>query len=149
MALSAAHSQVWGDPARLQQVFWNLLKNAAKFTPRGGKVAVRSGNLTEAGEPKIALEVADSGIGIKPGALAMIFDPFEQGSLDSARHYGGLGLGLAICHAIVTAHGGRLTVASAGPDRGATFTVELSLDEASGEGLSTAEGVRPESADTS
>jgi signal transduction histidine kinase len=149
VTLGAAPSQVWGDGARLRQVFWNLFKNAAKFTPRGGQVAVRSGNLmTEAGEPKIVLEVADSGIGIEPGALAKIFAPFDQGGAGVARRYGGLGLGLAICQAIVAAHRGRLTAVSAGPGRGAAFTVELSLSETPGGDLNAAEEGQPESTHT-
>jgi two-component system CheB/CheR fusion protein len=125
VALQAELHQVLGETARLQQVFWNLLKNAAKFTPAGGRVTVRSYNLTGGDEPKIALEVADTGIGMEPAMLAKIFEPFEQGSPDLARRYGGLGLGLTIARNLVDAHGGQLRAASAGQGRGATFTVEL------------------------
>jgi signal transduction histidine kinase len=109
----------------LRQAFWNLLKNAAKFTPAGGRVMVRSRTRTEGGEARIALEVADSGIGIAPEALAKIFDPFEQGGPDLGRRYGGLGLGLAIARSLIAAHGGRLWAASTGPGHGAIFTAEL------------------------
>ena len=113
---------VGGDGARLQQVFWNLLHNAAKFTPEGGAVTVRSKDREGGG---VAVEVSDTGAGIAPGLLAKLFEPFEQGGAEEARRQGGLGLGLAICQGIVQAHGGRIWVDSAGPGQGATFTVEL------------------------
>ncbi len=122
VALTAGDPTVEGDRSRLQQVFWNLLKNAAKFTPSGGSVTVRSRN-PEPG--RITVEVADDGIGIEPAALPKIFDPFEQGGAQVVRRYGGLGLGLAISHAVVDTHGGQLAASSAGPGRGATFTVSL------------------------
>ncbi|MBV8900037.1 MAG: hybrid sensor histidine kinase/response regulator, partial [Verrucomicrobia bacterium] len=125
VALEAERHQVLGEAARLRQVFWNLLKNAAKFTPARGRVTVRSRNLTDGGEPWIAVEVVDSGIGIEPAALAKIFDPFEQGNPDLGRRYGGLGLGLTIARNLVETHGGQLRAASAGPGQGATFTAEL------------------------
>jgi signal transduction histidine kinase len=111
-----------GDASRLQQVLWNLLKNAIKFTPVGGKIWIRS-DVTDEG---IRIEVGDSGIGIEPEMLGRIFDPFEQGEGDITRRYGGLGLGLAISRTIVTMHGGTLTVASDGPNRGSIFTLTLS-----------------------
>lgn len=121
VTLEARQSGVRGDAARLQQVFWNLLKNAAKFTPDGGKVSVRSSDE----DGGIAVAVADTGLGIPADALVKIFDPFEQGDPDRTRVYGGLGLGLAISHAIVAAHGGKLEVESPGPDQGSTFRVRL------------------------
>lgn len=121
--LGASHPTVWGEAARLQQVFWNLLQNAAKFTPPGGVVMVRSRNRDDDG---IIIEVTDTGDGIAPEVLPKLFDPFEQGGAEVARRHGELGLGLAISQAIVQAHGGRLRPASAGPGQGATFTVELS-----------------------
>ncbi len=106
----------------MQQVFWNLLKNAAKFTPAGGKITVRSSNAKK----EIVVEVTDTGLGIQADALSKIFDAFEQGEPDRARVYGGLGLGLAISHAIVAAHGGQLSAASPGRQQGATFRMRLS-----------------------
>jgi signal transduction histidine kinase len=109
------------DPLRLRQALWNLLGNALKFTPPGGAVRVTSRR--EGGE--WAVEVADTGIGIEASRLPHVFDPFEQGSAEITRLYGGLGVGLAISKAMVEAHGGTLTAASAGPGHGATFTVRL------------------------
>jgi CheY-like chemotaxis protein len=126
--LAAGASHVAFDPARLQQVAWNLLKNAVKFSNAGGRVAVRTGcgDAPEAGgRPRLVLEVVDTGIGIDPAVLPRIFDPFEQGDAETARRSGGLGLGLAICREIVEAHGGRITASSAGRGRGAAFRVEL------------------------
>ncbi|MBV9658643.1 MAG: PAS domain S-box protein [Verrucomicrobia bacterium] len=122
VALDAADHHVAGDSTRLQQIFWNLVKNAVKFTPASGRVTVRSHNSSPG---RIAVEIIDTGIGIEAWALERIFNAFEQGTADSARHYGGLGLGLAISRAVAEAHGGRLAAASAGPGQGATFTVEL------------------------
>lgn len=109
------------DPPRLTQVFWNLLHNAAKFTPAGGTVAVR----TRRDEDSLVVEVADSGMGIEAETLEHIFDAFDQGRPGTARRYGGLGLGLAISKAIVEMHGGSLTASSGGRNQGATFTVRL------------------------
>jgi signal transduction histidine kinase len=122
LELEAPNPTVGGDAARLQQVFWNLLQNAAKFTPEGGTVAVRSRDRQGGG---VVVEVSDTGAGVAPGLLAKLFDPFEQGGAEVGRRHGGLGLGLAICQGIVQAHGGRIWATSAGPGRGATFTVEL------------------------
>ena len=125
VALKARRHRVQGDASRLQQVFWNLFKNAAKFTPGGGSIAVRSRQT----DGKIVVEVADDGVGIEADTLPKIFDPFEQGGPDRARRDGGLGLGLAISHAIVLAHDGQLTAESPGRDQGATFRVQLSTRE--------------------
>jgi CheY-like chemotaxis protein len=129
LELAAAEHHVGADPARLQQVLWNFVKNAVKFTPRGGWLAIRTRNeVGPAADPRgarLILEVADSGIGIEPEVLPRIFDPFEQGSATLRRRYGGLGLGLAISRSVIDAHGGRLTASSAGKDRGSTFTLEL------------------------
>ena len=99
----AASIYVQGDAGRLQQVFWNLLKNAIKFTSAGGEIVVRS-RLDSDGF--ITTEVQDNGVGMDPAILPRIFDAFEQGSPDITRAFGGLGLGLAICHAVVEKHGG-------------------------------------------
>ena len=116
------------DAPRLTQVFWNLLKNAIKFTPEGGTIALRARRLPAGGGPeRIAVEVADTGAGIPREEIPHVFDAFEQGRAGSPGRMGGLGLGLAISKTIVERHGGRLAVASEGPGKGATFTVELPL----------------------
>jgi two-component system, chemotaxis family, CheB/CheR fusion protein len=109
------------DPGRLRQVFWNLIKNAGKFTPPAGKIWVR----TYDEQGSFRAEVADSGVGIEPEALPRIFNAFEQGGHQITRKFGGLGLGLAISKAIIDAHGGQLAAVSAGTGRGATFRVTL------------------------
>jgi CheY-like chemotaxis protein len=108
------------DPARLQQIFWNLIKNAVKFTPEGGQLEVRTRNLDGA----LEVEVADSGIGIDQETLPKIFNAFEQGGRGQL---GGLGLGLAISKALVETHNGKLRAASEGPGKGATFTATFPL----------------------
>ncbi len=124
--LAAEHSQVMGDPARLQQVFWNLLKNAVKFTPESGRLGVRSHDM----EGRLALEISDSGIGISPESIARIFLPFEQVGAAAADHrVGGLGLGLSITKAILDLHGGSIQAESGGLGEGATFRVELPATE--------------------
>lgn len=123
--LAAADSYARADSVRLQQVLRNLVTNAAKFTPRGGRIDVRT--RTEGG--RLSIEVADSGIGIPPEALPKVFNAFEQGGDSVTRRFGGLGLGLAISRTIAEAHGGTLTATSRGADLGATFT--LSLDSTS------------------
>jgi signal transduction histidine kinase/ActR/RegA family two-component response regulator len=127
LELSAADHHVEADPSRLQQIVWNLLKNAVKFTPGGGTVVVRSRNLEApgpAGRPALAIEVADTGVGIGAESLDRIFEAFEQGEASSRRR-SGLGLGLAIGRSLAEAHGGRLTAQSPGPGRGSTFVLEL------------------------
>jgi PAS domain S-box-containing protein len=120
--LEARHHFVRGDAARLQQVFWNLLKNAAKFTPAGGRLSLQSYNY----KGVVRIDVTDSGMGIDKHLLPKIFTPFEQGGGASfSARFGGLGLGLAISKATVDAHGGRLTAQSDGKNEGAVFTVEL------------------------
>jgi PAS domain S-box-containing protein len=119
----AAGRHVRADAARLQQVFWNLLKNAVKFTPAGGTVRV----VTRNPEPeRIEVAVIDPGIGIAPEDLPRLFNAFEQGNPAITRTFGGLGLGLAICKALVDQHGGTLSGLSPGRGQGATFTVSLS-----------------------
>jgi signal transduction histidine kinase/CheY-like chemotaxis protein len=120
--LKAEHKFVNGDPARLQQVFWNLIKNAVKFTPAGGTIVVESSNPSE---ERIAIRTMDSGIGIDPLKIDKVFNAFEQGQSSITRKFGGLGLGLAISKAMVRAHGGTISVESAGLGKGATFTVLL------------------------
>ena len=120
--LWAKSHHVWADPARMQQVFWNLIKNATKFTPKRGKIVLRTSNDEEG---MLRLEVLDNGVGIEPHLMPRIFNAFEQGDRTVARRFGGLGLGLTISRALVDMHGGRLCAQSAGRDQGATFTIEL------------------------
>jgi two-component system, chemotaxis family, CheB/CheR fusion protein len=124
VTLTAERHHILGDAGRLRQVFCNLLQNAAKFASKGSEIFVCSRNLDGTG---IAIDFTDHGIGIEPEILPNIFTPFERGSPDLARRYGGLGLGLAISRSLVHMHGGRITVTSDGLDQGATFTVELPI----------------------
>jgi PAS domain S-box-containing protein len=117
--------QVSGDTSRLQQVVWNLLSNAVKFTPEGGRVGV---HLDRAGD-RARIRVSDSGQGIGADFLPHVFDRFRQADSTVSRKHGGLGLGLAIVRHLIEMHGGTVTVESAGHDRGATFTVLLSLSK--------------------
>ncbi|WP_437564894.1 hybrid sensor histidine kinase/response regulator [Sorangium sp. So ce542] len=112
-----------GDPARLQQVAWNLLSNAAKFTPAGGRIDVA---LRRAGA-HAELSVCDTGPGIAPQFLPHLFERFRQADASSTRKHGGLGIGLSIVKHLVELHGGTVQVASPGEGRGATFTVKLPL----------------------
>ncbi len=116
---------VRGDPGRLQQVVWNLLANAIKFTPKGGRVDV---TLEQAGPPQAGsarLAVRDTGQGIEPDFLPFVFDRFRQADGTMTRKHGGLGLGLAIVRHLVELHGGAVRAHSAGPGQGAEFTVTL------------------------
>ncbi len=112
-----------GDPDRLQQVAWNLISNAIKFTPPGGRVSVGLKRLGSS----VELTVSDTGIGIAPEFLPHVFDRFRQGDATSTRAFGGLGLGLSIVRQLVELHGGTVRVESGGPHLGATFTVNLPL----------------------
>jgi len=112
-----------GDPDRLQQVVWNLLTNALKFTGNGGHVAL---TLTAAGG-RLCLRVTDDGAGISPTFLGSVFDPFRQADTSTTRSQGGLGIGLALVRHIVELHGGSVTAESPGLGKGATFTVLLPL----------------------
>jgi PAS domain S-box-containing protein len=114
------------EAARLQQVFWNLIKNSIKFTPYGGCVGIRCRREGDS----VVVEVNDSGVGIDAPALEHIFDAFAQASPSVSRHFGGLGLGLAISRAMVEMHGGEVSAYSEGLNEGATFTVRLPLTTA-------------------
>src|SRR6266702_4049833 len=119
-SLAPGSGELVGDPDRLRQVVWNLLANAVKFTPRGGRVTVhvwREGS-------EIAIEVSDTGIGVAPDLLPHVFDRFRQGD-PGTKGRGGLGLGLAIARDLVELHGGVVRASSAGRGKGATFTVRL------------------------
>jgi PAS domain S-box-containing protein len=124
--LNATHDAVMADPARLQQVYWNLLRNAAKFTPVNGKITVRTWN----DNGQLIVSVQDTGVGITPEALPRIFGAFEQADTSITRQFGGLGLGLAIAKAVVDMHGGQISAASEGQDRGATFNVRFNTIDA-------------------
>src|SRR5258705_7065204 len=112
-----------GEPVRLQQIAWNLISNAIKFTEPGGKVTV----ITERDEAEVRLIVEDTGIGIAPDFLPHVFDRFRQADGSTSRLHGGLGLGLAIAHALARLHGGRLAVESEGVGRGSRFIFPIGL----------------------
>jgi signal transduction histidine kinase/ActR/RegA family two-component response regulator len=112
-----------GDPRRLQQVVWNLLTNAIKFTPNGGEVVVKLERVNSRAE----IIVQDSGIGIEAGFLPLVFERFRQADASTTRSYGGLGLGLSIVKDLVELHGGTVRAHSDGEGQGATFTVSLPL----------------------
>ena len=120
LALNARACVVKGDPARLHQIYWNLVKNAVKFTPVGGRIVVRS-HCDDRGW--LVTEVVDSGIGIDNEVLPKLFNAFEQGDPSVTRRFGGLGMGLSISKALVDLHGGIIAARSEGKNKGATFTV--------------------------
>jgi PAS domain S-box-containing protein len=113
---------VTADASRLQQVLWNVLKNAAKFTPQGGTIHVST---SRAGENRLRVQVRDSGVGIAPEILPKVLDAFEQGDARVTRQFGGLGLGLAISKALVELHRGSIHVESPGVGAGCTVTIEI------------------------
>jgi len=121
----AAAAELWADGARIDQVVGNLLGNAMKFTPPGGTIEVRLAPAPAPGGDRVRLEVRDTGEGIPADLLPHIFEPFRQADTSATRKHGGLGLGLSIVRHLVEAHGGTISAESAGPGRGATFTVEL------------------------
>ncbi len=115
--LGAQKVHMRADPARLQQIFWNLINNAVKFTPANGQIIITTSNDSNG---KLRVEIEDTGLGIEAEALPKIFDAFEQGG---RTQLGGLGLGLAISKALVEAHEGTITAQSAGRNKGSTFTL--------------------------
>ncbi|GLU31779.1 response regulator [Trinickia caryophylli] len=117
----AENHYVLADRARLQQMLWNLVRNAAKFTPDGGHIYVR----TRDARMQIEISIEDTGIGIAPEQIPKLFNAFEQGSQRMTQQFGGLGLGLAITKALTDAHGGTVNAQSPGPHCGATFTIAL------------------------
>jgi CheY-like chemotaxis protein len=127
---------VYGDPVRLQQMFWNVIKNAIKFTPMGGEVRVRGWR--ENGE--VVVEVSDNGIGIEADALGTIFNAFEQENRTTTRQFGGLGLGLTISKAMVELHEGSIEAHSDGKNMGATFRVKLPVVNAAPVSLPASDG---------
>ena len=124
--LQAGSPIVQADEARMQQVLWNIVRNAVKFTPEGGHITLRS----ESDGPSFSLHCIDTGIGIEPAALPRIFSAFEQADSEVSRRFGGLGLGLAIAKGLVAEHQGTLTVSSDGRGKGATFTLTLECFDA-------------------
>jgi signal transduction histidine kinase len=120
--LRAGAHYVSADTAKFQQIIWNLLKNAIKFTPAHGDITISSTNP----EPQLlAISVRDTGVGIDSEIMELIFNPFEQGERSFQQRYGGLGLGLAISKSLAQAHGGTLTAKSEGRDRGSTFVLSM------------------------
>jgi len=112
---------VSGDADRLQQIVWNLLTNAVKFTPKGGRIQVK----VHCVDSHVEIVVSDSGVGINKEFLPYVFDRFRQADASTTRVHGGLGLGLSIVHQLVDLHGGTVTVQSEGEGKGATFTISL------------------------
>jgi PAS domain S-box-containing protein len=129
-AFDSQATPVSGDPGRLQQVVWNLVSNAVKFTPRGGQIEIA----LKRSESQIELSVTDDGQGIPDDLLPNIFDRFRQGDASTTRSEGGLGLGLSIAKQIVELHGGTIQAESAGKGRGATFRVLLPLGSQKSQG---------------
>lgn len=128
LSLDAPRHLVMGDPVRLQQVLWNVLKNAVKFTPEEGSVRVAT--RLDAAAETISVEITDTGIGLSPAELARVFEAFVQGDHaagGSSHRFGGLGLGLTISRSLMELHGGTLNARSAGLGQGATFVVSLPL----------------------
>ncbi|HVT02030.1 MAG TPA: PAS domain S-box protein, partial [Thermoanaerobaculia bacterium] len=113
--------RVFGDATRLQQIFWNILSNAVKFTPAGGSIGVRFSTVGS----HVEVEVSDTGEGISPDFLPRVFQSLSQEGASSTRQHGGLGLGLSIVKQLVEIHGGRVRAESDGPGQGSTFTVTL------------------------
>ncbi len=123
LQLDSPAGQVSGDPDRLQQVAWNLISNAIKFTAKGGRVLIR----LERVEANVEVTITDTGQGITPEFLPHVFDRFRQADATTTRAFGGLGLGLAIVRELVELHGGTVRAESEGKDLGSTFTVSLPM----------------------
>lgn len=127
--LAAAAHHVSGDGARLQQVFWNVLKNAIKFTPAGGQIGIRTWNEGT----RLRVAITDTGLGITAGELPRIFTAFEQGRVAESARFGGLGLGLSISALLMREHHGSISAESAGRDLGSTFHLEFPVIAAAAE----------------
>jgi PAS domain S-box-containing protein len=121
--------EIKADPVRIQQVFWNLLTNAIKFTPEGGKISVRLQLVGEPSHQSVQIQVKDTGRGISSDFLPRLFTRFTQADSSATRGYAGLGLGLSIVRHLVEMHGGTVTAESPGEDKGAVFTVNLPLEQ--------------------
>jgi CheY-like chemotaxis protein len=120
-SLEAANPYVRGDAVRLQQILWNLIRNAVKFTPDGGQIMLRSYNRDD----QLHISVSDTGMGIDAASIDKIFSPFEQAGRLITQKFGGLGLGLAISKRLAEMHGGSISAHSRGRDQGATFILSL------------------------
>jgi signal transduction histidine kinase/CheY-like chemotaxis protein len=140
--LDGATGEVNGDPNRLQQVFWNLLTNAVKFTPKDGEVTVALSRVNS----HLEVSVSDTGEGIDSTFLPHVFERFRQADASTTRRHGGLGLGLSIVRQLVELHGGNIAAASGGAGKGSTFRVVLPLASATSYALATEE--LPEHAET-
>ncbi len=128
----ACHTTVWGDAVRLQQVFWNVLKNAVKFTPGGGTVSISLENAEGPCGQSVKVTVTDTGLGMTDKELGRVFDAFAQGDHATAggsHRFGGLGLGLAISHRLVENHDGQIEATSRGRGHGSTFIIHLPTGE--------------------
>lgn len=128
------------DPLRMEQVVWNLLNNAVKFTPSGGKVTVR---LTREGEQALLI-VEDTGQGIEPAFLPHVFEMFRQADATTSRRHGGMGIGLALVQELVQLHGGSVSVSSAGLGQGARFAIKLPVSRVRNESLPAGTHIEPE-----
>ena len=125
MRLNASRHYVHTDAARLQQILWNILLNAIKFTESGGSITIGTSNNSDG---KINVSIADTGIGMTPETISKLFVPFEQGDPTQHRAYRGLGLGMTISNALIELLKGKMTAESRGLGKGSTFTVELPDD---------------------
>jgi CheY-like chemotaxis protein len=128
--LKAAHHTLHADAVRLQQIFWNVLKNAVKFTPAGGKINVQTSS--DAADRKVTIKITDTGIGMTPEEMTRAFNAFSQGehsSLGSPHRFGGLGLGLTISRMLVELLFGTIKAESPGRNKGTTFTLEFPFME--------------------
>ncbi|HEV2453611.1 MAG TPA: PAS domain-containing sensor histidine kinase [Verrucomicrobiae bacterium] len=125
--LKADRHRLWADPVRLQQIFWNILRNAVKFTHQGGKITVQT--LSDNTSKNFIVKVTDTGIGMSEDELKRIFSAYSQGDHvgEKSARYGGLGLGLSISKTLVELHSGRIRAASGGRNQGSVFTIELPL----------------------
>ena len=121
--LKASPASIEGDPVRIQQVLWNILRNAVKFTPNNGKISIT----TMSEQKRLKIQIDDTGIGMTPEELERVFDPFSQGdhAVENSHRFGGLGLGLAIAKQLVELHHGSIQALSEGRDKGASFRIEL------------------------
>ena len=141
--LDPAAGPISGDADRLQQIVWNLLTNAVKFTPKGGRIQVKVQRV----DSHVEIVVSDTGVGINKEFLPYVFDRFRQADASTTRIHGGLGLGLSIVHQLVDLHGGAVSVSSEGEGKGATFTISLPFVGVTSNETEAAEPVHPTQSD--